>query len=123
MSSLAIRRLCAGFGATAVLLGAFAAHALKDALTDERLRLFETGARYHMYHALALGLCMVRAPLRWAPACFAAGIVLFSGSLYLLAWSDARWLAAVTPFGGVAFVAGWVLLAVERRGAGEDPPR
>jgi len=117
MTPLAIRRLCAGFGATAVLLGAFAAHALKDALPGERLAVFETGVRYHLAHALALGLCMVRAPLRWAPACFAAGIVLFSGSLYLLALCDARWLGAVTPFGGVLFVAGWVLLAVEKRSA------
>jgi uncharacterized membrane protein YgdD (TMEM256/DUF423 family) len=123
MTPLAIRRLCAGFGATAVLLGAFAAHALKDALSDDRLRVFETGVRYHLVHALALGLCMSRAPLRWAPACFAAGIVLFSGSLYLLAWSDAHWLGAVTPFGGLLFVAGWVLFAVEKGGAGDDPPR
>jgi uncharacterized membrane protein YgdD (TMEM256/DUF423 family) len=123
MSSLAIRRLCAGFGATAVLLGAFAAHALNDALSCDRLAVFETGVRYHMVHALALGLCMVRAPLRWAPACFAAGIVLFSSSLYLLAWCDVRWLGAVTPFGGVLFVAGWVLLAVEKRSPGEDAPR
>src|SRR5439155_24204123 len=97
---------CAGAGATAVLLGAFAAHGLKQSLLPEQLAVFETGVRYQIYHALALGLCWLcargGAPARVAAWCFLAGIVLFSGSLYLLALTDAKWLAAITPAGGLA---------------------
>jgi len=81
------------------------------------LSVFETGARYHMYHALALGLAalaMQGAAARmanWAACFFLAGIVLFSGSLYVLALTAVRQSAFVTPFGGVAFLAGWVCLA------------
>ena len=107
-------RLCALFGASAVLLGAFAAHLLKDTLEGTRLAVFETAVRYQMYHALGLGLCWLqaRAAARasFASWCFAAGIVLFSGSLYLLALTDAKWLGAVTPAGGLALTAGWLAL-------------
>lgn len=103
--------------ALSVAAGAFGAHGLKARLTPDLLAVFETGARYHMYHALALVAVGLVAHLRgsalvtasaWA---FTAGIVLFSGSLYVLALSGVRWLGAITPLGGVAFIAGWVLLA------------
>ena len=102
----------------AVAAGAFGAHALRPRLSTESLAVFETAARYQMYHALALlalGILMAQAPghlADWAGRLFVAGIVLFSGSLYLLAFSGARWLGAVTPLGGVAFLAGWACLAI-----------
>ncbi|MGE5182771.1 MAG: DUF423 domain-containing protein [Acidobacteriota bacterium] len=97
--------------AIAVAAGAFAAHALRERLEARALEIFETGARYQMYHALAMvfaGLVAARAP-GWV---FQAGIVLFSGSLYALALSGVKGLGAITPLGGVAFLAGWVWLAV-----------
>ena len=106
----------AWLAAVAVLLGAFAAHTLEDRVTPERLAVFETGARYHIYHALAL---LVAAwawsqwpiwQVTWAGWLFIAGIAIFSGSLYLLVLTDTPWLGAVTPIGGLAFVAGWILL-------------
>ncbi|HET9024328.1 MAG TPA: DUF423 domain-containing protein [Burkholderiaceae bacterium] len=97
--------------------GAFAAHALKARLAPDLLAVFDTGARYQLVHALGL-LAVAWAcerwpgrPTRWAGWCFVAGTVLFSGSLYVLALSGARGLGAVTPFGGVAFLFGWGLLA------------
>lgn len=100
-----------------VALGAFAAHGLRGTLSAGDLATFETGVRYQMYHALAL-LAVAGALTRWPSATaaaagwlFAAGIVLFSGSLYLLVLTGPRWLGAVTPLGGMAFLAGWVLLA------------
>lgn len=103
----------------AVALGAFGAHGLKARLTPDLLQTFETGVRYHLYHALAL-LAVAFALSRWSstglPAAagwlFLAGTVLFSGSLYLLAVTGAKWLGAITPLGGVAFIAGWVCLAL-----------
>lgn len=101
----------------AVAAGAFGAHALKARLPADLLVIFETGARYHMYHSLALVAVGVLAQLRPAPAfqwsgiAFTAGIVLFAGSLYALALSGVRVLGAITPFGGVAFLVGWALLA------------
>lgn len=102
----------------AVALGAFAAHGLRARLTQENLAIFETGVRYQMYHALAL-LAVAYALQRWGgglPAAagllFVAGILLFSGSLYALALSGVRALGAVTPFGGLAFLAGWVCLGI-----------
>ena len=105
-------------GALAVAFGAFAAHGLSQQLDAHALSIFETGARYHMYHALAMGLAalaMQSSSARtatWSAALFLAGIVLFSGSLYALAMTGERTFAFVTPVGGVAFFAGWVLLAV-----------
>lgn len=103
-------------GFIAVAAGAFGAHALKEKLSPELLQTFETGARYQMYHAVALclvGLGFARAPSPMAAAgwSFVAGTVLFSGSLYALALSGVKVLGAVTPFGGLAFLAGWALLA------------
>jgi len=101
----------------AVAAGAFAAHGLKGRLAPEMLAAFETGARYQMYHALAL-LAVAWAVHHWqhpaAPVAgwlFVAGVVLFSGSLYLMAGTGLRDLGAVTPLGGLAFIAGWALLA------------
>jgi uncharacterized membrane protein YgdD (TMEM256/DUF423 family) len=99
----------------AVALGAFAAHGLKARLEPRLLEVFETGARYQMYHALAILLCGVlvtRYPgATTAGWLFQLGIVLFSGSLYALALTDTPALGAVTPVGGVAFLAGWAWLA------------
>ena len=105
-------------GFLAVAAGAFGAHALQSRLDANALQAFETGARYQMYHALAIGLAAFA--LRESSAAFAAqvaaalfliGIVLFSGSLYALALSGARPFAFITPLGGVAFLAGWIALA------------
>ena len=104
-------------GFLAVASGAFAAHGLQGKLDAHALEIFETGARYHMYHALAMGLAAfaIRGPAAGAAqtsaAFFLAGIVLFSGSLYLLALTHVMALAFVTPIGGTAFLAGWLALA------------
>jgi uncharacterized membrane protein YgdD (TMEM256/DUF423 family) len=105
---------------TAVALGAFGAHGLRAMVTPEMLAVFETGARYQMYHALALvaiGLTFARLEGRTVAAAawlFVAGTVLFSGSLYVLTLTGTRWWGAVTPLGGVAFLAGWALLLTTR---------
>lgn len=101
----------------AVGAGAFGAHGLRARLDPAMLSVFETGVRYQMYHAL--GLLAVAGACAWrgnrlavaAGACFVVGILLFSGSLYLLALTGVRGLGMITPFGGVAFLAGWALLA------------
>lgn len=104
--------------AISVAAGAFGAHALKARLPAELLAVFETGARYQMYHAVGLALAAwvaSRSPgaaAAWAGWLFLAGTVLFSGSLYALALTGVRTLGAVTPFGGVAFIAGWIALAL-----------
>ena len=105
--------------ALAVALGAFGAHALKSRLAPDMLAIWQTGVTYHAWHALALlalGLLMLHAPdtgpLRIAAWLFVAGIVLFAGSLYALALGAPRAVGAVTPLGGVAFIAGWIALAV-----------
>lgn len=104
--------------ALAVILGAFGAHALKARLTAEQLQVFEVGVRYHFYHAAALMITGIlykefpRKQLVWAGNLFIAGIVLFSGSLYLLSNIEGlKKLGMVTPAGGVCFIAGWLLLA------------
>jgi uncharacterized membrane protein YgdD (TMEM256/DUF423 family) len=105
------------FALLAVAAGAFGAHALRDRLPESMLAIFETGVRYQMYHALALlgvAWLLARAPSQPAVAagwCFVFGIVVFSGSLYVLTLSGVRTWGAVTPFGGVAMIAGWALLA------------
>ena len=99
------------------MLGAFGAHALKASSSPKMLDIFETGVRYQMYHGLgllALAWAIDRWPekgLRQSARLLLAGVVLFSGSLYLLVLTEARWLGAITPIGGVALIAGWVLTA------------
>jgi uncharacterized membrane protein YgdD (TMEM256/DUF423 family) len=103
--------------ALGVALGAFGAHGLRAHLSADALAVFETGVRYQMTHALAL-LAVGWATTRWpgplveaAGWLLLAGIVLFSGSLYLMTFTGARWLGAITPLGGVAFILGWLALA------------
>lgn len=101
-------------GAVAVAAGAFAAHGLKGHIAPELLATFQTGAQYHLIHALALCLAAIAGEARaakLASGLFAAGIVLFAGSLYLLALTGVRSFGFVTPVGGVAFIAGWIALA------------
>jgi uncharacterized membrane protein YgdD (TMEM256/DUF423 family) len=106
--------LLAGLG---VGLGAFAAHGLRNTLSAADLATFEVGVRYQMYHSFAL-LAVAWAIERWGGTAavfagwfFVAGIVIFSGSLYLLVITGPRWLGAITPIGGIAFLVGWALLA------------
>lgn len=101
------------FGLLGVAAGAFGAHALRDSLGAERLATFEAAVRYQMYHALAL-VGVALAATRWPAGgwsipgvLFAAGVVIFSGSLYALALTGARWLGAITPIGGLCLLAGW----------------
>ena len=105
-------------GFVGVGLGAFGAHGLRGRLTPDMLAVFETGVRYQMYHALALlavGAMLSRVDSRavvvagWS---FTAGILIFSGSLYALALSGVKTLGAITPIGGLAFLAGWIALAI-----------
>lgn len=111
------------FGLTGVAAGAFGAHALKARLDPDALAIFDTAARYQMLHALAL-LGSAWAAHQWpgraaraSALCFAAGIVLFSGSLYVLSLSGIRWLGAITPIGGLLLMVGWLALALAGRGA------
>jgi uncharacterized membrane protein YgdD (TMEM256/DUF423 family) len=110
-------RVAAVLGALAVVLGAFGAHGLKDRVAENLLANYETGVRYHFYHALALLAVSLAPAALWSSpltpgACWAwlFGILVFSGTLYLMALTGARWLGAITPIGGVALVVGWALL-------------
>lgn len=105
--------------ALAVALGAFGAHGLKARLTAEQLAWWHTGCNYHFIHALgllALGILAASRPdLTWSRGiggCLLAGILIFSGSLYAMALGAPRWFGAITPIGGLAFIAGWLWLAV-----------
>lgn len=106
-------------GFLCVGIGAFGAHALKARLPADLLAIFHTGAQYHFYHALAIlaaALAMQAMPqaessLKWAAVLFLGGILIFSGSLYVLAITGIRWLGAITPIGGLAFMIGWLLFA------------
>ena len=121
--------------ALAVGLGAFGAHGLEGVVSAERIAIYQTGNDYHFYHAFALlmcGLLALHTPNKWwlrAGRCFAAGLLLFSGSLYLLAtraplgiegWTKV--LGPITPLGGLCFLLGWGLLAVGVRQLGTIPP-
>ena len=103
--------------AIAVTLGAFGAHGLRSRIVPDMLMTFEIGVRYQMYHALgllAVGLALARWPssaLALAGWLFIAGTIVFSGTLYVLSLTGQRWLGAVTPIGGAAFIAGWLALA------------
>ena len=108
----------------AVAAGAFGAHALKSRLTPDMLAVFEVAVRYQMYHAFALIAC-AWAATKWPGTLvttsgwlFVAGTIVFSGSLYALSLSGVRWLGAMTPIGGLAFLVGWICLAVAALRAG-----
>lgn len=103
----------------AVALGAFGAHALKNRLTADMLNIFETGVQYHFYHALgllAIGLIATHLPqsslVKWSGWLMFFGVLVFSGSLYILAVTGIKWLGAITPIGGTAFIVAWGLLAL-----------
>jgi len=106
------------FMAVGVMLGAFGAHALKKILSPEMLAVYKTGVEYQFYHALGLlligliGFHINSKWLRWSGILLVAGIILFSGSLYVLSISGIKLLGAITPIGGLSFVAGWVCLAI-----------
>lgn len=114
------------FGFLAVALGAFGAHGLERALADlpdsaKRMAWWETAAHYHLVHAVALGLAAwaaSRSPSTAATVsgfAFVAGILIFSGSLYVMTVTGIRWLGAITPIGGLAFMVGWAALAISAR--------
>ncbi len=111
--------LAASAALLAVAMGAFGAHALRTALTADMMAVYHTAVNYHMWHALGLGLVAALSfqypqslLLRWAGWLMCVGIVLFSGSLYALSISGIKWLGAITPFGGSAFLIAWLLLAL-----------
>jgi uncharacterized membrane protein YgdD (TMEM256/DUF423 family) len=118
---VALGALLAGL---AVAAGAFGAHGLEGRVSPDRLETFRTAVAYQMYHALGLLVVGWAAAQGWGPLvhgagyCFVAGIVVFSGSLYVLVLTDTGWLGAITPIGGVAFIAGWLLLAWSALGGG-----
>lgn len=102
----------------AVALGAFGAHILKNRLPPDLMAVFQTGNQYHVYHALGLfavaaasNFCQRSRLISWSGAFFAAGLVIFSGSLYALSLTGLRWIGMITPLGGTAFLVGWLLLA------------
>lgn len=104
--------------ALAVAFGAFGAHIVQDILTAERFDVYQTGVEYHFYHSLGLlflGLISMNMPenrwLAWSGYSMIAGIIIFSGSLYVLTLTDTGWLGAITPVGGAAFIIGWLFLA------------
>ena len=108
----------AGFSLLGVVLGAFGAHTLEKHLNKENLAIFEVAVRYQMYHAIGL-IVVAWASAQWhgslptaAGWCFIAGILIFSGSLYILSLTEIRWLGAITPIGGLAFIAGWGCLII-----------
>lgn len=112
-------QIAAILGGLAVALGAFGAHGLKQRLSEDMLLIFETGVRYHFYHALALLALGLGSPRLWQSpwatrSCilWTLGITIFSGSLYLLAITGVKKLGAITPIGGVAFILGWICLAL-----------
>jgi uncharacterized membrane protein YgdD (TMEM256/DUF423 family) len=105
--------------ALGVAFGAFGAHIVEGMLTPDRFDVYQTAVQYHFYHALGLILIGALSQhldatkwLRWSSWLITAGVVIFSGSLYLLTLTDTGWLGAITPIGGAAFIAGWLCLAV-----------
>lgn len=104
----------------AVMLGAFGAHGLKSQVSEEMLSNYQTGIQYHFYHALGLILLALFIIVKgdsslanWTGWLFLGGIIIFSGSLYVMAGTNAKWLGAITPIGGLAFIIGWVLWLVD----------
>lgn len=111
-------------GALSVMLGAFAAHGLKNVASPDDIRIFQLGVQYQFYHVFALLAVGIlygtfrKNTLRWAGIFFILGIIFFSGSLYLMTWmkisgfSEIKWIGPITPLGGTCFIAGWILLFV-----------
>lgn len=104
--------------ALAVAAGAFGAHALKNILSPERLETWQTAVQYHVWHALGLMLIVLigvqfDVVITWPTSFILAGIVIFSGSLYVLCLSGIGWLGAITPIGGVAFILGWIIFGIK----------
>lgn len=114
MNARTAGRVSATLGFLAVALGAFGAHGLKGILdTNHTAAIWEKAVFYHFIHTVMLYFVAGRAPFRAGPwFCFLCGILLFSGSLYLLAVTNIPWLGAITPFGGVSLLAGWLWLAI-----------
>ena len=116
--------IAAILGAVSVMLGAFGAHGLKTRMNAATFEIFETAVKYQFYHVFALLAVAIVAQyipgnfISWSGKCFIAGIILFSGSLYLLSYfkmvgnEQMNWLGAITPFGGLCFIAGWLLLTI-----------
>lgn len=112
--------LCAAVsGLLAVFIGAFGAHGLKPYLVADLMAVYQTGVHYHFFHTfalLAVGILSVLSPsevaFKWSGALFLVGIIVFSGSLYILSVTGARWLGAITPLGGVALIGGWLSMAI-----------
>ena len=117
MTAATAFRISAAFGFLAVALGAFGAHGLKNVLAqNDTLAIWQTAALYHLVHSAVMLALATREPLRaWAWRLFAAGIVIFSGSLYALALSHVKVLGAITPIGGVCLLAGWMALAIREK--------
>ncbi len=106
-------------GLMAVVIGAFGAHGLKNRVAEDLMAVYQTGVQYHFYHTFALlftGVLLQQYPqavlLNWSGWLFVVGVLVFSGSLYVLALTGVKWLGAITPIGGVAFIAGWLILAL-----------
>jgi uncharacterized membrane protein YgdD (TMEM256/DUF423 family) len=114
MTNTTATRMAAALGALAVTLGAFGAHGLKELLTQNgTVAIWDKGVFYHFIHAVMLFVLAQRQPLKAGPWwCFFSGIVIFSGSLYVLAVTNMHWLGAITPVGGVSLIAGWIWLAL-----------
>ena len=114
MTARTAYRISAVLGFLAVALGAFGAHGLRPILeANHTAAIWEKAVFYHFIHAVMLYVLAGRVPFRPCPGyCFLAGILIFSGSLYLLAYTNIRWLGAITPFGGVSFLVGWLWLAI-----------
>ena len=118
MTNAMATRMAAGAGFLAVALGAFGAHGLKPLLTGNgTVEIWEKAVFYHFIHTVVLLVLAQKQPVaKWAFWLFFVGIIIFSGSLYLLAVSNARWLGAVTPIGGVSLLAGWAAVAWKAKG-------
>jgi uncharacterized membrane protein YgdD (TMEM256/DUF423 family) len=117
-------RIAGLMGAAAVALGAFGAHGLKGVVADAHLlEVWDTGARYHLAHAVAMAAIAGRGASPWVMRLWLAGVALFCGSLYAMTLTGATWLGAITPLGGACFIAGWLTLAWRGVGAGAVAPR
>lgn len=111
--------IAAACGMFAVIIGAFGAHGLKHRLTVELMGVYQTAVQYHFYHSLALlavGMLLLQYPnasaFQWSGRLMFAGIIIFSGSLYVMALTGIKWMGAITPLGGLALIAGWLALAI-----------